>query len=29
MTAQSGELKSYPEGSIIFVDTNLKTPDDG
>ena len=29
MTAASGELKSYPEGSIIFVDTNLKTPDDG
>jgi SOS-response transcriptional repressor LexA len=29
MAAASGELKSYPEGSIIFVDTNLRTPDEG
>ncbi|MCR6476174.1 XRE family transcriptional regulator [Variovorax sp. ZS18.2.2] len=29
MAAASGELKSYPEGSIIFVDTNLKMPADG
>jgi SOS-response transcriptional repressor LexA len=29
MTASSGGSKSYPEGSIIFVDTSLKTPVDG
>ncbi|MDH6594477.1 SOS-response transcriptional repressor LexA [Variovorax sp. TBS-050B] len=29
MTAPSGHLKSYPAGSIIFVDTQLTTPADG
>ncbi|WP_093122333.1 MULTISPECIES: XRE family transcriptional regulator [unclassified Variovorax] len=29
MTADSGFLKSYRAGSIVFVDTQLKTPDDG
>ncbi|MFS2162318.1 helix-turn-helix domain-containing protein [Variovorax sp. Root434] len=29
MTAPSGHLKSYPAESIVFVDTQLKTPDDG
>ncbi|MFM9923641.1 XRE family transcriptional regulator [Variovorax sp. H27-G14] len=29
MTASSGQLKSYPAGSLVFVDTQLKTPDDG
>jgi hypothetical protein len=29
MTASSGQLKSYPVGSLVFVDTHLKTPEDG
>lgn len=29
MTAPNGHLKSYPAGSIIFVDTQLTTPADG
>lgn len=29
MTASSGQLKSYPAGSLLFVDTQLKTPADG
>ncbi|WP_295979832.1 XRE family transcriptional regulator [uncultured Variovorax sp.] len=29
MTSPSGQLKSYPSGSIVFVDTSLRTPDDG
>jgi SOS-response transcriptional repressor LexA len=29
MTSPSGQLKSYPAESIIFVDTQLKTPEDG
>lgn len=29
MTASSGQLKSYPAGSLVFVDTQLKTPEDG
>lgn len=29
MTANSGQLKSYPAGSLVFVDTQLKTPEDG
>ena len=29
MTATSGHLKSYPAGSIVFVDTRLTTPEDG
>ena len=29
MTSSSGLLKSYPEGSIIFVDASLTTPADG
>ena len=29
MTSADGALKSYPEGSIVFVDTELRTPADG
>ncbi|MET3494194.1 helix-turn-helix domain-containing protein [Variovorax boronicumulans] len=29
MTSADGALKSYPEGSIVFVDTELQTPADG
>jgi SOS-response transcriptional repressor LexA len=29
MTANNGQLKSYPPGSLVFVDTRLKTPEDG
>lgn len=29
MTSATGQLKSYPEGSIIFVDTTLQAPNDG
>jgi SOS-response transcriptional repressor LexA len=29
MTSSSGHLKSYPAGSIVFVDTQLTTPEDG